>query len=117
MDKVVKKSTQVKVLLLTQKWRSSRCMAKHFYLSKNRKVVKINSTQVMEVESNFGFYEFAYYSKVCCCNAYNQCSSKATVFIKSNFIVHPHYRDCNDKLTDFSFASCWNTFSIGRVAK
>ena len=30
-------------------------MAKHFYLSKSRKVVKINSTQVIKVESSFGF--------------------------------------------------------------
>ena len=33
----------------------------------------------MKVESNFGFRVFVYYSKVCCCNAYNQCSSKAGV--------------------------------------
>ena len=46
VDKVVEKSTEVEVLLLTQKCLSSksRSMAKHFHLSKSRKVVKINST-------------------------------------------------------------------------
>ena len=64
-------------------------MAKHFYLSKSRKIVKINSTEVMKVESSFGFHVFVYYSKICSCNAYNQCSSKARVFIKSNFYCLP----------------------------
>ena len=64
-------------------------MAKHFYLSESRKVVEINSTQVIKVESSFEFYVFVYYSKICCCNAYNQCSSKARVFTKSNFYCSP----------------------------
>ena len=44
-------------------------MAKHFHLSKSRKVVKIISTKVMKVESNFEFHVFVYFSKVCCCDA------------------------------------------------
>ena len=64
-------------------------MAKHFYLSKSRKVVKINSTQVMKAESSFGFHVFVYYLKICSRDAYNQCSSKARVFIKSNFCCLP----------------------------
>ena len=31
----------------------------------------------MKVESNFEFYVFVYSSKICCCDAYDQCSSKA----------------------------------------
>ena len=67
-------------------------MAKHFYLSESRKVVEINSTQVIKVESSFGFYVFVYYSKICSSNAYNQCSSKAREFIKSNFYCLPSFQ-------------------------
>ena len=35
----------------------------------------------MKVESNFEFHVFVYSSKVCCCDAYDQCSSKAILTV------------------------------------
>ena len=35
----------------------------------------------MKVESNFEFHMFVYSSKVCCCDAYDQCSSKAILTV------------------------------------
>ena len=35
----------------------------------------------MKVESNFEFHVFVYFSKVCCCDAYDQCSSKAILTV------------------------------------
>ena len=35
----------------------------------------------MKVESNFEFHVFVYSSKICCCDAYDQCSSKAILTV------------------------------------
>ena len=35
----------------------------------------------MKVESKFEFHVFVYSSKVCCCDAYDQCSSKAILTV------------------------------------
>ena len=35
----------------------------------------------MKVESNFEFHVFVYSLKVCCCDAYDQCSSKAILTV------------------------------------
>ena len=35
----------------------------------------------MKVESTFEFHVFVYSSKVCCCDAYDQCSSKAILTV------------------------------------
>ena len=35
----------------------------------------------MKVESNFEFHVFVYSWKVCCCDAYDQCSSKAILTV------------------------------------
>ena len=35
----------------------------------------------MKVESNSEFHVFVYSSKVCCCDAYDQCSSKAILTV------------------------------------